>query len=345
MNPDLPPPGTAARPSELRERVGDLRQLCRIDRLQHDDGPARGARLLRMVTGGGLEVELHPDRCLDIGHVTWRGQPLAWASPAPVAAPALSEPGGGGWLRTFAGGLLTTCGLDHFGAPSQDGAVTFGLHGRAASLAAQHLSSRCEPSSDGSVRLEVSAEMRQAALFGENLRLVRTIESAFGSASFTVTDSVTNLGRDPQPHMLLYHVNLGWPLVGPDGEVAIPSTQVVPRDAAAAEGLASSHTVPPPQPRWEEQVLRHDLPPDAPVTVRVTNPAAQLALSLRFSATALPHLFQWRHLRAGAYVLGLEPANCPVIQGRGAAREAGVLPVLEPGESREYALEFTAADA
>jgi hypothetical protein len=345
VNADRALPGTAARASELVERVGDLRQLCRIDRLQHDDGPARGARLLRMVTGGGLEVELHPDRCLDIGHVTWRGQPLAWASPAPVAAPALSDPDGAGWLRTFAGGLLTTCGLDHFGAPSQDGAAAFGLHGRAASLAAQHLSSRCEPSGDGTVRLEVSGEMRQAALFGENLRLLRTVESAFGSNSFTVTDSVTNLGRDPQPHMLLYHLNLGWPLIGPDCEIGIPSRRVVPRDATAAEGLPSWHTVPPPQPRWDEQVLRHDLPPDEPVTIRVTNPATQLALSLRFSAAALPQLFQWRHFRAGAYVLGLEPANCPVIQGRAAAREAGVLPVLEPEENREYALEFSAADA
>lgn len=344
MTADGAPPSTAGSLTASMNAVGDLRQLCRIDRLQHDDGPARGARLLRMVTGGGLEVELHPDRCLDIGHVTWRGQPLAWASPAPVASPAVSDSHGAGWLRTFAGGLLTTCGLDHFGTASQDGDASFGLHGRATSLAAHHLSSRCESVRDGTARLEVSAEMRQAALFGENLRLLRTVESEFGSNSFTVTDSVTNLGCEPQPHMLLYHINLGWPLLGPACEVAIPSTRVVARDATAEEGVPFWRTVPPPQPRWDEQVLRHDLPADEPVVIGVTNPVTHLALSLRFSSTTLPHLFQWRYFREGVYVLGLEPANCSVIQGRAAAREAGALPVLEPGESRDYALEFTAAD-
>jgi hypothetical protein len=42
----------------------------------------------------------------------------------------------------------------------------------------------------------------------------------------------------------------------------------------------------------------------------------------------------------GTYVLGLEPANCSGIAGRAAARKAGDLPYLAPGESRRYALEI-----
>ncbi|NOZ73737.1 MAG: DUF4432 domain-containing protein, partial [Chloroflexi bacterium] len=38
--------------------------------------------------------------------------------------------------------------------------------------------------------------------------------------------------------------------------------------------------------------------------------------------------------------LGIEPANCGVLQGRAAAREKGVLPHLAPGESRHYELEL-----
>jgi hypothetical protein len=40
------------------------------------------------------------------------------------------------------------------------------------------------------------------------------------------------------------------------------------------------------------------------------------------------------------YVMALEPANCPTIEGRTAARERGTLPFLEPGETRHYELEF-----
>ncbi len=40
----------------------------------------------------------------------------------------------------------------------------------------------------------------------------------------------------------------------------------------------------------------------------------------------------------GAYVVGIEPANCNGLGGRAATRAKGWLPVLEPGESRAYHL-------
>jgi hypothetical protein len=331
--------------TRLRPVVGDLRQVCRIDRLVHEEGRARGARLVRLVTGGGLEVELHPDRCLDIGHVTWRGQPVAWASPAPTAGPAFAEHGGNGWLRTFSGGLLTTCGLDQFGAPSSHGGEELGLHGRASSLPAQHLSTACRPEPDGRVLLEVSGEMAQARLFGENLLLHRRVRSQLGSAGIEVLDTVTNRGVDPQPHLLLYHLNLGWPLIDEGATVDIPSRHVEARDAAARRGLPTWRDVPAPAREWEEQVLRHELPQDAPVSVRVTNARAGLALRVDVHTAQLPHLFQWRLFRQGTYVLGIEPANSPVITGRAAAAAGGSLPVMQAGEVRTYRLGLTLSDA
>ncbi len=40
------------------------------------------------------------------------------------------------------------------------------------------------------------------------------------------------------------------------------------------------------------------------------------------------------------YVMSMEPANCPTIEGREAALNRGTLPFLEPGETREYKLSF-----
>ena len=48
-------------------RVGSLDQVARVDRFVEDDGPARGARRFRVVNGGGLDFDVHPDRGLDIG--------------------------------------------------------------------------------------------------------------------------------------------------------------------------------------------------------------------------------------------------------------------------------------
>jgi hypothetical protein len=83
-----------------------------------------------MVTGGGLEAEIHPDRAMDLGQVTFDGIPGAWMSPAGLTHPAPYEPRGTEWLGTFGGGLVATCGLDTFGPPSIDGDVELGLHGR-----------------------------------------------------------------------------------------------------------------------------------------------------------------------------------------------------------------------
>jgi hypothetical protein len=322
---------------QLRERVGHLRQVCRIDRLVHADGPARGSRLIRLVTGGGLEVELHPDRCLDIGHVTIAGQPVAWASPSSVAGPWFVEHQSDAWRRTFAGGLLTTCGLDQFGAPNVDLGVAYGLHGRASSLPAQHLNTEIIEAPDGDVQLCVSGEMRQAQLFGENLVLRRRITSQLGATGFVVEDEITNDGSGLQPLLLLYHLNLGWPLLGDDVWVGIPSSSVHPRDEVAHRALGEWAQGSEPVVGWQEQVLRHDLDGNS-ARVTVHNPSTGLALHLDLDPRQLPYLFQWRQFGRGEYVLGLEPANAPVIGGRAEAREAGELPHIEPGEKQRFRL-------
>jgi hypothetical protein len=56
--------------------------------------------------------------------------PLAWVSPTGVVAPHFRELQGEGWLRSFGGGLLVTCGLQNVGEPSERGGEELGLHGR-----------------------------------------------------------------------------------------------------------------------------------------------------------------------------------------------------------------------
>ncbi len=47
----------------------------------------------------------------------------------------------------------------------------------------------------------------------------------------------------------------------------------------------------------------------------------------------------------GAYVVGMEPANSPtIIGGRAAARRAGTLPFLAPGEEQRFELEIGVLD-
>ncbi len=285
-----------------------------------------------MVNGGGLEFDVHPDRALDIGAATMNGVPLAWLSSTGITRPDAYEPAGHGWLRTFGGGLVTTCGLDSFGPPADDDDGVSGMHGRIGALSARVTEVAVTPDV-----ITVAGEVRQSGVFQENLLLRRRITSRVGSTSFAIEDTVTNEGEKLSPHMVLYHVNLGWPLLDAGTVIDIPATSVTPRDRDAVEGFDKRAEIGEPVVGTREQVFIHTA--GVARVARVVNAARGLTFTLRYSET-LPAIFQWKLTATKHYVLGLEPANTPEIQGRAAARANGVLPHLESGESRSYRIEI-----
>lgn len=338
--------GRAWERAELLRYVGHMDQLAGIRLVEGIDGSARGVRMLHVWTGSGLEFVVVADRALDITACRYKGIPLAWLSPTGEVHPAFYEPEGIGWLRTFAGGLLTTCGLDHFGAPSEDDGQAFGLHGRISNLPARYLSYRAHWTDDTTYSLEISGEVRQARLFGENLVLRRRITTTLGAKALHIEDTVTNEGHAPQPHMILYHFNLGFPLVSPMARLHIEAERTEPRDAVAARGLERWSEFQPPTPNYQEQVFHHVPRADTNGRVQVELENRSLGLGLRwtYDRSALPHLFEWKMMGEGAYVLGVEPANSSGIGGRADARARGDLPVLAPGESRTYIIELAVVE-
>ena len=128
---------------DLLIRTGDLSQVAGIRMMTLADGAELGVRIADVRTGSGLRFQVTLDRGMDISLAEYRGIPLAFRSPAGDVHPSRFEPAGRGWLRTFAGGLMTGCGLTYLGSPCTDGGEELGLHGRlshlqAAGVAASH---------------------------------------------------------------------------------------------------------------------------------------------------------------------------------------------------------------
>ena len=288
-----------------------------------------------------MYFEVLADRALDIGRVNFGGVALAWASSVGEVHPAYYEAEGLGWLRSFSGGLMTTCGLDQFGSPNEDAGEVLGIHGRVGNLPSEQTAYRCYWDDD-TYRMELSGTIRQTRLFGENLILHRQISTALGSNVIDVRDSVTNEGFNIQPHMILYHCNLGFPLLGPDATLNINAAETTPRDTAAATGIDDWSRFDTPMAYYAEQVFRHSVVPgdDNIAAATLRNPSVGLALTMQWRQDTMPHLFQWKQMGQGAYALGLEPANSAAIQGRAVARQQNDLPHLSPGETRHYALRF-----
>ena len=81
-------------------------------------------------TGSGLQYTVLPDRAMDISLASYKGTNLVYLTCNGETNPAFYEQEGIGWLRTFAAGLFTTCGLTYLGSPCEDEGEQLGLHGR-----------------------------------------------------------------------------------------------------------------------------------------------------------------------------------------------------------------------
>jgi len=332
--------GQSLTPEDLARRLGRLDQVAGARPFVFDDGPARGMRGIDVWTGSGLEFSVLPDRCLDILSARLAGRPIAWESAVGPVAPARYDPEGFRWLRSFGGGLLTTCGLRHFGAPDAEDGEAWGLHGRASNLSADRVAVSCGWDEE-SYRIAVRGRVDEAEVFRPTLRLERTIETALGSRRIDVRDRVTNLGHSTSSAMLLYHVNLGWPLVSEESRllVAYESIRGVTEEAQAA--VDRHRTFQPPTEGFSEHT--YELEPkryaDGTCRAALVNPGLGdgLAVSLTWSKDALPYMAEWKMMGEGTYVVGVEPMTCPFPPRQG-LRERGLMPELEPGQARDSGL-------
>ena len=319
---------------ELRRHVGDLSQIADAREGVLTAGRADGVRVVDVKTGGGLEFSVLPSRGMDIAWASYKGIPLSFVSKAGVVHPSYFEKDQGSFLRSFTCGLLTTCGLTYMGAPCVDEGEALGLHGRISNIPAHDVSIRKEWR-QGIYCIEVRGQVRESRMFGENVTLNRTYQTTLGSNTIHVHDVVENEGFQVEPFMLLYHINLGYPLVSADAELFHSNASVAARDAEAQSGIASYRRFQEPAPGYEEQVFYLDFHRKGPVQCALYNKALGLGVQLRFDTRQFSHFGEWKMMGEGDYVVGLEPCTWKP-EGRAKARETGELEFLQPGEKRTF---------
>ena len=329
---------------EFLRWVGHPSQVAGVRPVLLQDGRERDVRAFHLWTGSGLEFDVLADRGLDISSARYCGAPLSWRSPVGDAHPAYYEPEGSGWLRTFYGGLVVTCGLTHLGAPCEDEGESLGLHGRYSHIPAANVTWGGQWIGD-EYQLWVAGEMREWVMFGANLVLRRRIVAHAGKSEITIIDEVENEGTRASPLMILYHVNLGWPVVAEGAELLSAVSEVRPRDEIAARGYEQWPRVFAPERGFREQVFYLEQSPDSRgyVDVALVNQRFRggrgLGVALRYAIAELPRFILWKQLDEKTYVVGLEPANC-LVEGRARERARGTLQTIEPGEKRHFELEI-----
>jgi Domain of unknown function (DUF4432) len=338
---------------ELLQRIGDMSQICRVELSELTEGKERGVRVLNFHTGQ-LSFTAVVDRAMDICRAEYLGSPLAWLSPVGITAPSFYEAQDLGFLRSFFGGMLTTCGMTHILLPEQDTAENynypakakeeFPFHGRVSNLPAR-LQSYGAKWVDQDYVLWAEGKIVEVSVFGENLCLTRRIQTRLGASMFTVHDEVENVGWCDTPHMFLYHINAGFPVVDDGSELILPTTRVDASDGASLAGLPNWHVCQPPSKNAQEQVYTHELSADSSgnvLAMLVNRNIAEgqgLGLYVKYPQKAFPYFWIWKMMGQGLYSVALEPST-NTLAGRTKERQANRLKFLRPGEKCIYDLEI-----
>lgn len=310
--------------------VGRDSQILGVEEHRLVGGKGDGMRLLQVRNGRGLEFTVSLDRCADISRLSFRGVNCGFFSAAGYVAPAYYDEQGTGFLKSFTAGFLTTCGLTAAGAPCVDEGEELPMHGTVGNCPADHVLWDTDDE-----KIWIRATMEQNAIFGSKLTLRRTYTCPLNENRLLLEDRVRNEGDVDAPLMLLYHMNLGYPLLSPAAKVTTGSVCVKPRDARAAEDLETWNQVLEPQSRFAEQCYYHTFGDAAEGWAQMVNPEEKMGLRIRFDTDTLPFMTQWKMMGVRDYVMGLEPGNVTP-DGRDVMRREGKLVILKPGEERTF---------
>jgi len=314
--------------------IGHPSQLYGVEEHRLVGGKGDGMRLLEVNNGRGLELTLSPDRNLDIARLRAKGINLSYMSPCGYAAPAFYESKGADFLKTFTAGFLTTCGLQSVGSPCTDEGEELPLHGSIGNTPAEQVNWMKE---DGAI--VITSLTRDETIFGRKLVLERRIAVSLTDNSFTLTDKITNTGERVEPVEILYHMNMGYPLLDEESVVKIPAKEVIARDANAKKYIDSALEMEKPTPHYQERCYYYVFDTDK-ASASIYQPKIGTGLTISFDPQVLDGFVEWKMMGVRDYVLGLECGNC-YPDGRDVMRKTGMLKQIEPGESLSYSFEVS----
>ncbi len=328
---------------ELLTKVGHISQVGGARQIKLAGGQQEGVEACEFRTGSGFNFLAMPGRGLDISIAEHNGRAIAWRAPVGEVNAAFYEEPGLGWLRSFPGGLVATCGLTYAGAPNVDEGEALGLHGRYTNTPASNV--WVDGAWEGDeYRIWAQGKVRESRLFFENVVMNRRISALLGQSKLWIEDEVTNESPRTLPHMIVYHINGGFPAVDAGSELISPTKNAVPRDAEAEKDKEHFFRNDPPTEGFSERCYYHEMAADSngdvyAALVNKNFPGGPFGFYIKYKLAQLPYFVQWKMNGIGEYVVGIEPANCRV-GGRDAERKAGTLQFLEPGETRKYNIEI-----
>ena len=316
----------------MNDYLGNPLQLSGVEEYRLVGGRKDNMTLLSVKNGKGLELHLSMSRASDISRLYFKGNSLGYFSPCGYVHPSYYDDRGNGFLKSFTAGFLTTCGLASVGKPCNDNGEELPLHGRISNTPCNDY---CYYENEEEIIVE--ATVIEECIFSYKLVLNRTIKVSKKENTFTINDVITNRGDTSYPTCILYHMNMGYPLLSEKSVLDIPSSKVLGRTELAQKEIDEWNKIIKPTSQYEERCYYHYF--DKERYASIYNPDINTRLTIAFSDN-LKYFTEWKMMGKRDYVLGLEPGNAHP-DGRDILRKENALTILKPNESVSYQVKVT----
>lgn len=314
---------------DQRRYFGDSTAVAGTRRIELRDGKSEGVRLTQVVIGTGLVYEVIESRGLDLGRCYYKGLPVSYMGYNHEVAPEYFTAQGDSGLWQYGGGMMVGCGLAQIGGPCTDDGEPLPQHSWLSNEPAEWVNVSREGSGDEE-SLVIRGKVRESKALFRNVSLTRKVSSRVDPNEILIEDTIENEDFERQPLMLLYHFNVGHPILDAGARFLSKTVSVQSgNDVATARtepineylGLTCG---------YGDAVYFCKLQNEDGISrVGIVNEEIGLGLSLEFNADVLDCFTQWKFTSQGNYVAGLEPATA-YVGGRTVERDCGTLKYIEP---------------
>lgn len=298
----------------MDERISEFVQVASLRRYTITEGGGKGLDVIDC-DNGKLRFLLNVSKACDMMQLYYKGQNMSFISKNGFMQREIP------FAKRFEGGMLYTCGLDSAG--ERDG---FEEHGTVHNIPAEILRAECNEQ-----EIVVEAVIRDTEICGKNLVLRRKITTPIGGATVSVCDTLTNESYRDENYCLLYHVNIGYPMLDEGAKIVTDSDVCLPRTPWAEKNIDTAYQITPPVPNMEETC--YYLAPKSSA-VSLINEKLGRTFTVSYSGDTLPNFLEWKNMTSGDYALGLEPCTTKL-------DELFAYSTIKAGETIAFSLDLT----
>ena len=302
----------------MNEKISNFGQIAGVRRYTVTEGREKGLDIIDCCNGK-LRFLLNVNKACDIMQLFCDGQNMTFVSKNGFTQ--RETPFG----NRFEGGMLYTCGLDSVG--DREG---FEPHGTFHNTPAQITRAECTEAG-----IVVEAVIWDTEMGGKNLCMKRKITSAIGGDSVTVEDTLMNKAYLDARYCLLYHVNIGYPMLDAGTKVVVDAEKYEPRTPWAGENMDTAFTIEAPVPEKEEVCYFLTM---KKAEASLVNEKLGKKFTVSYSGDTLPHFVEWKNMVSGDYALGLEPCTTELDEGRFA------LSPIKAGQAIDFKVKLTVSE-